>query len=103
MENNKKQKVLITFKVIIISISLLNIIFIILTLLGWHLDWYYGNFNTIKTISSHYKNEYDEQYWLALKKIFNSIEIDLIILFITSILIFVCFLLYNFLRKKFNI
>jgi cell division septal protein FtsQ len=100
MENNRKQKILISLKIIIISITLLNIIVIILSLLGWYMDWYYGYFNTLKTISVQGNNEYNEQYWIAMKKIFNNIEFDLILLLINSILIFICFLLYNFFRKK---
>lgn len=81
-------------KKIIVLLFVLNLLVLILRFVSWSLDWYYGDFYTIISLSYGEINENPSLFWSALKNIFNNIIIDFAVVFILLFVTFILFLIY---------
>lgn len=96
---NKNQRTLILFQGIIIILLSFNLIFIILRLIDWNMDWYYGYFETLKMAYNQCDNT-AQLSWAAINRIYSNIKNDLTIFLFNTTFTFICFLFLIFYRKK---
>ena len=97
--NDKSRKMLIFFRGIIILLFSFNLIFIILRLIDWGMDWYYGYFDTLKMVCTQC-DDGAKLSWTAINKIYSNIKNDFTILLFNTTFTFICFLFLIFYKKK---